>query len=432
MHTAAARRCSRQVTRARLLGRQTVSLALAALSVVYSAGTSIGAVPNSLSKATNEIVVTAVSGDAWLNQAPLTPGVTLYTGDHVRLSSNAATTIELFGGDVWAAAGSAFTIEPGGIRLERGRVRLQQKQFQPFRVQCDLFTVVLDRGNSAVRAEIGVTNAGGHVTPSVGVASVVLAGDTQTYQVRAGESALIGDEAAQSAQQLSGQHSFGKVSSFVPEAHLLRGGQQLNVYVQNAVYANDQVSTGRTGKLRIDAEDGSIISVGPESSVLLVSIDAAAKQTQLNLAFGRLHWRLPKSAVAGASYTVHAATAIAYSTDGDFYLYATPASTELIVFAGTVRLTNLTSGLAVETGSGTKVVIARSGEIDGPTKAMPEEMEAADMATAIPSGRQPVESGKTHSKLPIILIAAAAGAAAAGASFAVHSSHSAPVSPSVP
>src|ERR1700693_6241918 len=99
----------------------------------------------------------------------------------------------------------------------------------------------------------------------------------------------------------------GQISRAIPDVAISRGTQQLPAPVKTLVYWGDVVRTGDGGRARVALDDGSVLNVGSSSTLTVTQHNAAARQTQIRLPFGRMRSQVVKQAKPNAKFEVHTA-----------------------------------------------------------------------------------------------------------------------------
>ena len=82
--------------------------------------------------------------------------------------------------------------------------------------------------------------------------------------------------------------SAGKITTVLPIVNVIRGQQQIPAAVNAQVFWGDTINTGHLARARVSLDDGSILSVGSDSNLLIGKHDPAAQQTELDLNYGRV------------------------------------------------------------------------------------------------------------------------------------------------
>ena len=154
--------------------------------------------------------------------------------------------------------------------------------------------------------------------------------------------------------------------------------------------------------------DGSVLSLGSDSSLRVLQHDAAAQQTVLDMAAGRMRGQVMKLTRPGAKFEIRTPSAVAGIVGTDFYLYVTPDYTELVVFEGIVQLTNPATGQTVSVSAGMKIIMRKSGPTEGPTQAGTREIAQEQSSTDVPE-TQLAQRGFFQKWGGVIVVAAEAG-----------------------
>ena len=154
-------------------------------------------------------------------------------------------------------------------------------------------------------------------------------------------------------------HTVGTVSRLVGTPSILRGGQQLAAARGMTLHEGDRVVTGAGGRLEITAADGSTITVGEQTTVVLTRFvapgDAGPGQGLLDLVEGILRLNLPGP---WNCFEVITATAVASVRGTDWLIDAQGAeNTAVFVAKGSVEVQNIarTGAVLLYPGFGTDV-----------------------------------------------------------------------------
>ena len=129
----------------------------------------------------------------------------------------------------------------------------------------------------------------------------------------------------------------GSVTALDPAA--TRNGA--DVAIRDQVQWNDELQTTSTGRLRVNLQDGSILSLGSNSQMRVVEHNPATQQTTLELLYGRLRSQVVKLTQPNSRFEVRTPTAVAGVIGTDFVIIATADRTTVIVFSGIVQVTPL-------------------------------------------------------------------------------------------
>jgi len=117
-----------------------------------------------------------------------------------------------------------------------------------------------------------------------------------------------------------------------------------------SVFRGDQVITAAAAKVEIAFEDGSTLSVGPDTSVELESYSAAPRQGGLQLLIGIIRTSLSNLWTGGFEVRTRAAVASARSTE--WITEADEGHSAVFVVSGEVEVTGTATGTAVRLSAG--------------------------------------------------------------------------------
>jgi hypothetical protein len=178
----------------------------------------------------------------------------------------------------------------------------------------------------------------------------------------------------------------GTVSRLAGAPSILRGGQQLAAERGMALREGDRVVTGAGGRLEITAADGSTITVGEQTTVVLTRFvapgDSGPGSGLLDLVEGILRLNLPGS---WNRFEVITATAVASVRGTDWLIDAQGTeNTAVFVAAGRVEVENIarTGAVLLDPGFGTDV---KAGALSTmPKRWAKKRVDAALARTAIP------------------------------------------------
>lgn len=204
----------------------------------------------------------------------------------------------------------------------------------------------------------------------------------------------------------------GQVSRLIPTVNIQRAAQQLAAAVQMPVLWEDVVNTQRLARARVTLDDGSILTVGSESSLRVTKHDPGAQQTQLDLTYGRMRSKAVRVARPGGGYEVRTPAGVAGVVGTDFYVLYLNAVMQLIVFEGVVKLCNL-RGQCVDVGAGMTSTVRSDQQPDPPTPATPLQLTEAAQSTDLEEPSK--EEARNHLSpwLVVFLVALVAGPAVA-------------------
>jgi hypothetical protein len=221
-------------------------------------------------------------------------------------------------------------------------------------------------------------------------------------------------------QQTTNQQA-GDVANIDPAA--TRNGATTRL--KDSVYWNDHLKTDTRGRLRVALRDGSSLSLGSDSELVVVQHDPTSQQTSLQLLLGRIREKVVKLTSLGVIGT-------------DFYVEVTPNATKVIVYSGVVRVTPLNVAAAaggaqsVNVGAGQSVTVTSNG-ILGTVETVSQAVIQTSIANTV------VTSATTHAAvigsshlLRNLLIGLGAAGAGVGIGVAVNNSGNKSSGPSIP
>jgi len=190
--------------------------------------------------------------------------------------------------------------------------------------------------------------------------------------------------AAQAAGQGPGTAA-GTVVELIPAVNVQRGASQLMATPQMGVQWQDVITTQRRSRARIQLLDGSVLNVGSESKLVVTRHDPDARQTELELNYGRVRSQVTRDARPGASFRVRTPTAVAGVVGTDFFMEFINNITTLIVYSGIVELCDL-AGHCTMIAAGMFAAV-RMGQQPSSATPMPQQMamqaaQSTQMSTA--------------------------------------------------
>ena len=141
----------------------------------------------------------------------------------------------------------------------------------------------------------------------------------------------------------------GAVAALVPRA--LRNETVL--VLKEDVYWHDVLRTAPEGRMRVLLRDGSVLSLGANSTLLVVRHDAVAQRTVLGLVNGTLRGRIAPQVMRGSEFRIHTRTAVIGVVGTDFLVEALEQKTVITCFAGMVGVRDVT---------GERKALLRAGE----------------------------------------------------------------------
>jgi ferric-dicitrate binding protein FerR (iron transport regulator) len=356
-------------------------------------------------------------GNVELNGARMASGAALFPGDVVTLGEASLAALQFGRNQVLAAPQTELVVEADGVSLRKGSLQIRANDGNTFRVAGPFFRVSVGASRGAASsAEIRVAGKRAQVSATSGVADLAAAGNAASYELHAGEMATLnaagevaaGGDASAGADDAS--TPAGQVSRLLPQVQIDRASKELSASLSSPVYWNDDLHSGATGRARIALQDGSLLNLGSNSSLRVLQHDAAAQQTSLDFAIGRMRGQVVKLTRPGAKFEVRTPAGVAGLVGTDFSLWVTRDSTELIVFDGAVRFTPLSNGQAVTVSAGMKLLISSAGTLAGPLPATPKEILTAKELTDVPDPPQQAARTRIKPIVPVLVTLSVAGA----------------------
>jgi hypothetical protein len=244
----------------------------------------------------------------------------------------------------------------------------------------------------------------------------------------------------------NGGEAVGKVTGVASSA--TQAGARLSV--RDTVSTKGDLTTDESGRLRIQLQEGSILSVGSGSHLSIVKHNPVTGETVVDLSSGRLRSRVTKVRSAGGKFEVLTPHARITALGTDFFLDVSPTRTQVFVYTGVVVVSSgrdvesADSTLVLDVAAGQNVVV--QGKDIGHLQRTADELERVTIAqTAIreeiaagTTREEPREKTNSHLGRNLLIGAAVAGGAIGGGLAAKGSSSSkspapAPVSiPTIP
>jgi hypothetical protein len=369
-----------------------------------------GTVPGTLAHAETPVAgpaasTTSIVGKVELNGTPVTAGATLFSGDVIRLGEASTLALRFENTSVLAAPFTELVVESEGLTLRTGRLQVRAGGEESFGVSGPFFHVnIAASAGAPSSAEICLGGTRAQVSAVAGAAELTAAGSAAPYRLLAGETATL-DAAGADASPGQGASSpaAGQLSRLVPQVQIDRASQHLVAAVSDRVYWNDGLRSGPTGRAHVVLTDGSQLNLGSDSSLRILQHDAQAQQTSLDLVLGRLRGKITKLSRPGAKFEIHTPVGVAGLVGTDLSLLVADDGVELMVFEGAVRFTTL-SGQSATVPAGNKLHISKSGELEGPSPATPQDVQTAQGLTDITGApAQSTAAAATRPLAPLVI-----------------------------
>ena len=211
---------------------------------------------------------------------------------------------------------------------------------------------------------------------------------------------------------------------------------------KSVVRTNDLLTTNRSGRLRIQLDDGSILSIGSDTQLRIRKHEASTGETMVELSDGRLRSRVVKVRKSGSRFQIVTPQARISVVGTDFFLDVNSQRTQVVVYTGIVLVGMKTGPTAVDVAAGQSTTVDQNGisrlgltsedyeretmiETSVPGETYPAETEAAAQETA-------PQRPHSHLKRNVVIGAAVAAGALVGGMVALRGSSSSSSSPSTP
>ncbi|HXZ26386.1 MAG TPA: FecR family protein [Terriglobales bacterium] len=184
----------------------------------------------------------------------------------------------------------------------------------------------------------------------------------------------------------------GQISALIPAGFRNASAAR----VKDDLYWNDVLKTDKSGRMRVNLRDGSILSLGSDTEMKVVQHDAASQQTQLELDYGKLRSRVVAITKPGGKFQVKTPKAVAGVVGTDFGLVVNPdGSVTLYVYSGTVTLT-LADGTVVTINAGQTFTINSDGSTSGPKPTPPDQQQQSILDTNVILGGTGESAGNNN------------------------------------
>ncbi|MFQ5817068.1 MAG: tandem-95 repeat protein, partial [Terriglobia bacterium] len=176
----------------------------------------------------------------------------------------------------------------------------------------------------------------------------------------------------------------GTVTALIPKDYIERGKTVAEAQKGAPVFWRDIIRTEKGGRVRIGLSDGSILNIGSQARLRIVSHDEQSQQSELALTYGKLRAIVANRTREGSSFRVRTRQAVAGVIGTEEYLDATPTATVVMALHGIVVVTssnpNITGEAVLQPGQLTVVFSNRPPE--PPRSATAEEVQSAFGSTA--------------------------------------------------
>src|SRR6266852_1329147 len=126
----------------------------------------------------------------------------------------------------------------------------------------------------------------------------------------------------------------GKITALIPTGSVLRETKTYEAKKDMGVFWQDTVKTERGGRARLRLEDGSILNVGSQASLVVTKHDPGKQQTDLELIYGKVRADVTKIAMPDGHFEIRTKVAVCGVVGTEEYLEATDLATTVIALGG--------------------------------------------------------------------------------------------------
>lgn len=130
------------------------------------------------------------------------------------------------------------------------------------------------------------------------------------------------------------QPAAGKITALIPTGSVLHERKTLEAKKEMEVFWLDTVKTERGGRARVRLEDGSILNVGSQASLVVTKHDPGKQQTELDLAYGKVRADVTKISSPDGKFEIRTKVAVCGVVGTEEYLDATDLATTVIALGG--------------------------------------------------------------------------------------------------
>ncbi len=352
--------------------------------------------------------VLATRGTVSVGRTPALPASALFPGDVVTTGKGSAAVMSFKSGAVVAVAeNSEVELSRSGqplfFRLRQGGLDVRAAGSESTRVDVAGASIFLKgEGEFPALCRIGAVGTSAAVFADRGRVEVHGAG--APLVVPAGKSIQLEAGVPQGA---TGQQA-GKVSNTIPAETIQRQGKgtQYDLRVAETVYWEDVVRTLKTGRVRIQLQDGSLLNIGARSVMRIAKHDPQTQQTEMEFTLGRLRGEVVKLTKPGASFQIRTQTAVIGVVGTIFFIHALPTLTRVHCIDGLLSVRNINP-----------LVVGQATLKAGEFTTVPKTLPPGGVIRAPPAQAQS-EIAQTSAQ-PGAVPGAAPGAAGGGAPSAV-------------
>lgn len=177
--------------------------------------------------------------------------------------------------------------------------------------------------------------------------------------------------------------SAGKITTVLPVVNVIRGQQQIPAAVNAQVFWGDTINTGHLARARVVLDDGSVLSVGSDSNLMIGKHDPAAQQTDLDLNYGRVRAKAAALVKPDAHFRVRTPVGVAGVVGTEVAVIFEPATAQMnvICIEGTCQVCDL-QGNCVTLHAGQESSVHNNSAPTAPSPATPVNEADAINSTA--------------------------------------------------
>jgi hypothetical protein len=197
----------------------------------------------------------------------------------------------------------------------------------------------------------------------------------------------------------AGGQPAGQIRAMIPSATRNAKAAKVN----DDLEWNDLLKTEQKGRLRVGLTDGSILSVGSNSELLVVQHNAASQQTSLEINLGKVRSQVVKVTQPNGKFELKTPNAVIGVIGTDFYVSYETNRTTVICYTGKVSVSPIGNAKVVKNSgqstqdqvsvsAGQMVVISSEIPPAGfePESTPPEVQRASMQDTSVPDAPPPV------------------------------------------
>ena len=196
---------------------------------------------------------------------------------------------------------------------------------------------------------------------------------------------------------LAGDNAPGAQAGQVTGLTSVASSDRIALQVRDSIRVDEQLSTDRTGRLRVQLQDGSVLNLGPESQLKVTKHDIATGAMSIYLANGQLRCRVAKQHAAG-NFQVTTPDSRISVVGTDFYVTTGSNRTQVIAYSGIVSVGAGVKGSLVDVAAGQNVIVDRSGI--SRLQLTPEDVEQETIAVTALPGEIPQMPAEASAKAP--------------------------------